>query len=304
MGVRWFSWAFHLGCYGSFMGFHGFHWLYLTWEFMAVPWAATCSRWLSLQFHGLSDGLSWQFHGLACHPWVISWAISWAFMGIHDNSFMDVHWLHELSHGLPCRFQRLPSWASMGCHGRSWVCATFTSFHGRPNELLWKGRRLSWGGWSKTTSLRVQQNLPIYAAAQTCNERRFLQLVCWTCPLCFSSVLSPTTSRGGLHCPHHSDGRSQPGLVSPCYTIYHTQMRVVAALEVGPLSALRGTCFDARWILSFASSATVPACPDISRGGPARRPARVFVRPASAKKDAKLSRFLSCIPAYYCHFRI
>ena len=62
--------------------------------------------------------------------------------------------------------------------------------------------------------------------------------------------------------------------------MFDTQNRVAAGLESRVLSALRGSFLDARRPFSFASSATGPACLDLTRAGPARRPARGLVRPA------------------------
>lgn len=67
-------------------------------------------------------------------------------------------------------------------------------------------------------------------------------------------------------------------------------MRVVASLEFRGRSAIRGPLADARRTISVASSATVPACLDLTRGGPAQWPAREFVRPGRAQKYVKLSR--------------
>ena len=55
-------------------------------------------------------------------------------------------------------------------------------------------------------------------------------------------------------------------------------------------STLRDLYIDARWILSFASSATVPACSDGTQGGPARRPAWGLVTTASSQRCAKPSK--------------
>ena len=66
-------------------------------------------------------------------------------------------------------------------------------------------------------------------------------------------------------------------------------MHVIAGLEVRVLSAHRGLLIDARWTFSFASSTTVPACFDGTRGGSARRPARGLVRPALSERYAKPS---------------
>ena len=57
-------------------------------------------------------------------------------------------------------------------------------------------------------------------------------------------------------------------------------MHVIAGLEIRVLSALRDLFIDARWTFSFASSDTMPACFDLTRGGPARWPARGLVRSA------------------------
>ena len=67
-------------------------------------------------------------------------------------------------------------------------------------------------------------------------------------------------------------------------------MHVIAGLETRALSALRGRFIDARWTFSFASSATKPVCFDDTRGGPARRPSRGLVRPASSQRRAKPSK--------------
>ena len=67
-------------------------------------------------------------------------------------------------------------------------------------------------------------------------------------------------------------------------------MHLIAGLEIRVLSALRGHFVDARWTLSFDSSATVPARLDGTRGGPARRPARGLVRSASSQRYAKSSK--------------
>ena len=48
--------------------------------------------------------------------------------------------------------------------------------------------------------------------------------------------------------------------------------------KIGVLSALRGLFLDARRTFSFASSATGPACLDLTRVGLARWPARGLVR--------------------------
>ena len=59
----------------------------------------------------------------------------------------------------------------------------------------------------------------------------------------------------------------------PRIVLYH-------GLEFRVLSALRDPFLDAGRTLSFASSATVPACLDLTWGGPTRWPARGPVRPA------------------------
>ena len=67
-------------------------------------------------------------------------------------------------------------------------------------------------------------------------------------------------------------------------------MHMIAGLEIRVVSALRSLFIDARWTFSFDSSATVPACLDDTREGPARRPARELVRPASSQRYAKPSK--------------
>ena len=69
-------------------------------------------------------------------------------------------------------------------------------------------------------------------------------------------------------------------------------MHVIAGLEIRVLSALGDLFIDARWTFLFASSATVPACLDLTRGrGPARSPARGLVWPASPqRRGAKPSK--------------
>lgn len=150
------------------------------------------------------------------------------FMNLHviHGSFMGDHWLHERSWAFTWAFLSF-SGASMGLHELPWTCMGLRDIHElfyrRPNELLWQGRWRSWGCWSNKTSLRVRQNLPSYTAAQTCNERRFLQLVCETGPLLFPSMLCPTTSRAAFTVPTilkevHSRASSL------YYTSYHTQL--------------------------------------------------------------------------------
>lgn len=46
-------------------------------------------------------------------------------------------------------------------------------------------------------------------------------------------------------------------------------MRVIACLEIRVLPALRGLFIDARWTFPYDYSATVPACLDGARRGPA-----------------------------------
>ena len=64
--------------------------------------------------------------------------------------------------------------------------------------------------------------------------------------------------------------------------MYDAQMHVIDGVEIRALSALCGPFLVSRRTFSFASSATVPACLDGTRGGPARRPAGL-VRPASSQ---------------------
>ena len=54
----------------------------------------------------------------------------------------------------------------------------------------------------------------------------------------------------------------------------HTQTHVIDGVEIRALSALRGHFLDLSRTFLFASSATVPACLDLSRGEPARWPTR------------------------------
>ena len=51
-------------------------------------------------------------------------------------------------------------------------------------------------------------------------------------------------------------------------------MHVIAGLKNKSAFRLLGLFIAARWTFSFASSATVPACFDGTRGGPVQRPAR------------------------------
>ena len=66
--------------------------------------------------------------------------------------------------------------------------------------------------------------------------------------------------------------------------MYDDQMHVIDGVEIRALSALCGPFLVSRRTFSFASSATVPACLDGTRGGPARRPARGLVQPASSQR--------------------
>lgn len=71
-------------------------------------------------------------------------------------------------------------------------------------------------------------------------------------------------------------------------------MHVIAGLEFRAVFALRGMFINARWTFAFASSATVSAFVDGTRGGCARRPTRGIVRTPWAHKYAKPSE---CRPA-------
>lgn len=54
------------------------------------------------------------------------------------------------------------------------------------------------------------------------------------------------------------------------------------------LSALRCPFIDVRWTFPVVSATTEPACLDLTRGGPAGRPARGLVRSVQARKYAQL----------------
>ena len=57
-------------------------------------------------------------------------------------------------------------------------------------------------------------------------------------------------------------------------------MRVTIGMEIRGIYSIRGPFLDARRTFSFASPATLSACLDLTRRGPARWLARGVVRPA------------------------
>ena len=84
--------------------------------------------------------------------------------------------------------------------------------------------------------------------------------------------------------------RAEKPILIPTGSKYELQNCAVEGGEKQALSALLGPFLDSRRTSPFAFFATVPTCLDGTWGGPARRSARGFVRPASSQRHAKPSK--------------